>query len=417
MYRKLYRGWSPDITEGAVPGDYLLMGEPIDDNTTEDWNDNLSADQLGDAFPYDYATPPWGAELTCHQDRLYMSRVASTSESYESGLYKDAAAPYTENLSNILFYSELGAPMYFPVVNQIHIGDSAGVVGHCSWREHLFIFKTNGVWVLTGYDESNYDLEFLDTNGLCAYRAYVSSNYGVMWASHRGIMFYDGSKVMTLASYVDGGLTRPTFADGEYPKMAFVNGRYYVMNGTTDLYWLDPETGLWGSEVMGDIGTAGIQGFQRGDKQSHILTMRKWDSTTSASSEISVLHTEEAFDDFDTAGSSTSNYHAPVELVFAPLIPEPDESIRLVNMWVDGTWGDNAVDADKLILYWSTDGADWTSLGLCPEGFRNLPIPQTAKGVPIYLRLNAAYCEDLFLRGIKLNVVRSTRRGTEIDES
>jgi hypothetical protein len=288
------------------------------------------------------------------------------------------------------------------------VGDSAPIVGLCSWRKHLFIFKTNGVWVLTGYDDDTFDLEYLDTNGLCAYRAYASSNAGVIWASHRGIMFFNGSNVQTLTSYVDGALTRPQFADGEYPKMAWANGRYYLLSGT-DLYWWDSEYDVWGQETMGAVGTAGIQGFQLGDKQSHVLCLRKWNNTTSDSNEITALHTEEAFSDFASAGTSDGNYFAPIEVEFAPFIPEPDEDVVVTRFSLDGSWTNNDVAADKMNLYWGTTSAASTELGDAPQGARQYQVPNSVRGNPVYLRLAANYAEDFVLRNVKVEFSKVTR--------
>jgi hypothetical protein len=246
---------------------------------------------------------------------------------------------------------------------------------------------------------------------MCAYRACAAGSEGVMWASHRGIMFYDGSKVTKIADYVDGGLTRPTFADGEKPKMAYLAGKYYFLSGD-DLYWFDAQAAVWGCDTMGPIGSLGIQAFQLGDKQSHILCGRTWDTSTSAEEEITVLHTGEQYSQFAGAGSSTSSLYAPIDIIFAPLVPEPDEQITGMELWLDATWTVNDVTADIPHVYWSNDKmVTWNDAGAAVQQGK-VVLRQDAIGRPLYLRIAANYAKDFQLYGAKVIIRRSQVRGT-----
>jgi len=407
MYRKVYRQQMLDADDSTDFGDYLFL-QRIDDNETLTYIDNTASIDLGETFPYDYAVPPWGNDLCFHQDRLWAARLTQTSESYDRGYAEDPYAPYTKGLSNLVMYTPVGQAVYWPVDNQFRVGDAAPVVGLCSWRNHLFIFKTNGVWVLTGYSDSlsdtsggSFTLEWLDAHGLCAYRAYSASNHGVMWASQEGVMFFDGSKVMMLASYVDGQLTRPTFADGERPKMCVSNGKHYLLSGD-DLWWVDPEAGVWGCETCGDIGYAGIQGFALGDHQAHVLTTREWNDTTSDTEEITVLHTGADLTNYASAGSSVGNLRRNIDLVFAPLVGEPDELWVGQNAWFDGSW------TGTLTLAWSTDNTTWTDIATVDPDFRAVALPPDVQGPVVYLRLYGE-AEDFALHSVKLYAKKSGR--------
>ena len=412
VYRKLYRASSPSTDDGAQVGAYRLVAR-LEGARATSYEDNTPDAQLGDTFDCDYAVPPYGKELCAHNERFFMARVTQTSESYTRGLYYDPNAPYTTGLDNKVYYSELDAPWYWPTENVLTVGDSNPVVGLVSWREHLLIFKPNGVWVFTGWDETSFDLNFLDSHGLCAYRAYATCGEGVMWASTEGLMWFDGSKVMKLASFVEGALTRPTFADGEAPKMAYANGRMYFKSGT-DLYWLEPGTAVWGRDSHGPIGTGGIYGFQRGDKQSHLLCRRYWHTSTSDLPEITVLHTEEAFPNFNADGPTGSDYRAPISIIFAPITPDPDEEIILHEVWVDGTFTSTGLAANDPHVYYSDDDmATWTDLGAMPVSNGKLTCSQAVRGKPLYLKIEATKAPDFMLRAIKLYITRRQPRGTQ----
>jgi hypothetical protein len=223
-------------------------------------------------------------------------------------------------------------------------------------------------------------------------------------------MFYDGSGVRMLASYVDGGLQRPQFSDGESPKMCFANGKYYFLSGT-DLWWLDAASSTFGTDTMGPIGPAGIQGVQLGDGQAHVLAQRMWDTTTSALQQFTVLHTGEQFTNFAGAGSYPTSYYAPIDLIFAPIVPEPDQEVTVQEVWLDASWNANATPADAPMLYWSDDGMQsWNLAGPAPQGNMKLGF-RGAKGGPMYLRLQANYAQDFHLYGAKVLLDVSQTRG------
>lgn len=400
-YRKLYR----NLNGGEY--DFLVR---IDDNTTTTYNDTMPDTSLGETFPYDYAIPPWCKDMVLHNDRAFFFRVTQTSTSYTVGLYHDASAPYTTGLDNTVFYSELGKPWYCSIFNQFKVGDAAEALGGCSWHDQLFIFKTNGVHVYSGWTDETFDLQPLDDHGACAYRAWCAGSQGVMWASHDGLMFYDGAKVTMLASYTDGGLTRPRFDDGEYPKMCFSHGKYYFTSGD-DLWWFDAQRAVFGCDTMGPIGNLGIQAFQLGDGQAHVLCGRTWDSSTSGGQEISVLHGGEDFTNFAGEGSSSTDYYAPIDIIFAPLVPEPDQLFTALEIWLDASWTSSGDSTRDPKVYWSNDDmATWTEAGAAPQGNGKLVL-RDVQGAPIYLRIQATEAPDFCLYGAKVMVSRKQARG------
>ncbi len=409
MYRKLYRGFTTDASAGAEMGEYDFVAR-IEDNTTTTFTDTLASSGLGATFPYDYAIPPWCEDMVLHNDRAFFFRVTATSESYTAGLYYDASAPITTGLDNTVFYSELGAPWYCSIFNQFRVGDAALAVGGCSWRDQLFIFKTNGVHVYSGWTDETFDLSPLDDHGACAYRAWAAGSQGVMWASHDGLMFYDGAKVVMLASYTDGGLTRPRFDDGEYQKMCFSHGKYYFLSGT-DLWWFDAQKAVFGCDTMGPVGDLGIQAFQLGDGQAHVLCGRTWDSSTSGGQEITVLHGGEDFSNFAGKGTGSTDYFAPIDIIFAPFVPEPNDMFTVTEIWLDASWTSSGDTTKDPKVYWSNDDmATWTEAGAAPQGNGKLVL-RDVQGAPVYLRILATEAKDFRLYGAKAIVPSKQQRG------
>jgi hypothetical protein len=180
--------------------------------------------------------------------------------------------------------------------------------------------------------------------------------------------------------------------------MAFSHGRYYFLSGD-DLWWFDAQTAMFGCDTMGPVGDLGIQAFQLGDGQAHVLCGRTWDSSTSGVQEITVLHTGQEFAGYKTEGTSTSAYFAPVDIIFAPIVPEPDQIAQAVEMWMDATWTDDGNEAE---IYWSTDGTTWTLAGTAPQGNNKVVFRQDVQGAPLFFRLLASYAKDFHLHGAKV---------------
>jgi hypothetical protein len=301
--------WGPTAIAGAHKAVGLGLYQYVDSvpchvNTSgvmtgaTTYEDNIPSYALGEAAPYDYALPPWGAEVCFRGDRLWMARMTRTSASYTT--------QYTDNLQNTLYYSALIAPAYWPGDFMMQVGGATPIVGLHSWNQYLFIFKPDGVWVLSGYNDAvtlpptgDFSLRQLDANGACAYNAWASSQAGVMWWSSQGLMFFDGSVVHKLVPSVDSALTAPVFSDGVEPKIAYHRGRYYVLSDE-GLYWWDPLANTWGCEQTGPI-TGGIRGVSLGEKQTHLLCLKAWEATTDTP-EITVLHTGRAY------GSNPAHY-------------------------------------------------------------------------------------------------------------
>jgi len=421
--RRIYRAYSPEIgTMEAGPvwgwwgerksrrrqvvlGSYQYVGEvPVTTSEVTTFDDDVPNYLLGEAMPYDYALPPWGKEICFHRDRLWMTRITKTSESY--------ATTHTTEQQNLLYYTPVAAPAYWPEDYVFKVGDGAPIVGLHSWRDYLFIFKTNGTWVLSGYDDADWNLERLDDNGMCAYHAVASSHAGVMWWSAKGLMFFDGARVQTMVPSFDVALTPPKFSDGEKDNwIAFHRGRYYILSAG-NLFWYEVETDTWGAEEGGPI-NGGLRAVNLGENQCHLLCKREW--ATGGGSEITIVHTGRCWDDYASAGTLASDYHAPVDIRFRPLIAGPEEEIELLEVWVDGNWTDNAVAEDHLKLMVSNDADSWTTVGDLVHIYEgdtaraNL-VRETCVGNPLYVRFSGNYAAEFRLYLVRFHYVRRQRR-------
>jgi len=421
---KIYRAYTPEIGGETVVPDDLHAGEidyaasaevglglfqyvdSVDLGTSFDgtYEDNVPGSSLGEAMPYDYALPPWAKELVFHNERLFATRITKTSASYPT--------TYTTDLRNYLYYTPLSAPAYWPQDYVFKVGDAAPIVGLHSWRDYLLIFKTNGTWVLSGWDDETFTLERLDDNGMCAYHAVASSHAGVMWWSAKGLMFFDGARVQTMVPSFDTALTPPKFSDGEKSNwIVFHRGRYYILSDG-NLYWYEVETDTWGAEESGTI-SGGLRAVNLGENQYHLLCQREW--APKGGSEITLVHTGRTWEDYASAGTSASDYHAPVDIRFRPLIAGPEEEIELLQVWVDGNWTDDGVEGHHLSLMVSNDAETWTTVGDLSHIYESTVaranlVRETCVGNPLYVRFSGTYAADFRLYLVRFHYVRRQRR-------
>ncbi|GAF70221.1 unnamed protein product, partial [marine sediment metagenome] len=159
--RKLYRAYTDAITQGARGLSFQFLAE-IPDNTTTTYIDDALQESLGLVQVFDHAFPPRGDILAWHNNRVFMANCSSSSRAY---------ADYdTTNLRNVVFFSELNEPYYWPSVNYFRVGDETDIKALVPWRNFLLIFKENSVWALFGYTADEMQLEQISAEVGCTNR-------------------------------------------------------------------------------------------------------------------------------------------------------------------------------------------------------------------------------------------------------
>lgn len=407
--KPLYRAFTPDTDADARGADFHWVAD-IDADVTEYLDDTLPA-SLGETIAFDHALPPRGGAMAWHQDRMYMTRLSCTSRSYDD--YE------TSGIGNMLAYSEIDEPYYWPAQNIIRIGDDSAIVALHSWRHWLLVLKEHSLWALTGYDpDSDFTVTLLDPDiGIANKGAVASGPRGVVWKSSQGIMFWDGGTIRSIYDY--RFLPTSPALDEDYPTVCFHRGRFYILQDLKILTW-DPDGDTWGI-MPGRVRTLGIQNFDFGRQQSHILTTMLWKSMLDEGDpgELIALHTNRAFANYNGAGSTYSDYYAAVEVTLPPLIAPPGMVVQPLEVWIDGSWTHVEDEDTHVKLYLNTSanyathpwGEGAATAEDAPQGGDTIGIPGgTAAGV-VYIQLKGEYAKDFELNAVGVVYVVRKAKG------
>ena len=329
-WRRLYRSYTSSIDVGIRGTTYSLLVE-IPDNTTTSIVDDRLQSALGDPHSFDHARPPKGDILVSHKDHLFMAGVSATSDSYTEVT--------TTDLQNLLYYSRLDEPYYWPGDNYIQVGDDSAIVALVSFRDYLMIFKTNSVWMLAGA-EGSFVLRQVDSQvGATDPCSAVASPQGVAWTAPTGLAFYDGQSLQMLyKADSESPFAMPT---SDYPWLAWHDGYLHFMpSGTTAtrlLRW-DSRRDVWEMHYCtktADI--VGIRAFNYGQYQSHILAYL---DVLASTQKILVLHPAKAFANFDVEGTTWTPYFSRVRITLPPIVAAPGREIWIQDIRVDASWAE-----------------------------------------------------------------------------
>lgn len=175
--RNIYR------TEAGGTKFYLLqpiLGTPsINDNVTATFNDNFPDSSLGIELEFDNDIPPVLSMIETHKDRLF-------------GV--DPSFP-----SNLLF-SKLYRHDQWPINNSIPVGldDGDVITALVSFFDQLVIFKRKSIYVLSGDNELNFNLQKAQTDdriGALNNRVPAVIGNKIYFLSERGIYSFDGLRI------------------------------------------------------------------------------------------------------------------------------------------------------------------------------------------------------------------------------
>jgi hypothetical protein len=164
---------------------------------------------------------------------VLVATVNSTEASYlDGGTVEDAAAvvPRADNLAldnsvlpstgtyltlttfkrrlvtaagSTLHFSDLNKPESWPTQNTITIPSGGAITGMSvisyntassgALDEILVIFKERELWIITGTDEDDWELKYIDAVGCPAQTLMVSANGFLAWIDYRGVYLWDGA--------------------------------------------------------------------------------------------------------------------------------------------------------------------------------------------------------------------------------
>jgi len=415
-WRRIYRAYTSDITDGARGSVFGLL-EEITDNTTTTYSDNTQQAYVGLPMAYDHAIPPRGDLLVYHNNRVFMANCSCTSRSYDD--YE------TTGLDNVLFWSELDEPYYWPSVNYLRVGDNTPIKALVSWRDWLFIFKESSVWVLRGYDAADFQLAQLTNEYGCVHQnAAASGPPGVLWRDKGGLCFFNGVGIQVILDYAISSTFGPPATTITQPTIAYHRSKFYILEGNYLLTY-DPEPQRWGYRDF-DETTVGIRAFNFGRYQSHLLSYWVWKT---GSSYLGVLDTGKEFGHYADQGTTTSvNEFAPVQITLPPLLARPGEEIVPVEVWIDGTWTAHATTTRRPYIYLNDD-ADysatagqnaWAAATFAPKDGNVIGVPQgytydstgkTNAFKTLYIQIKATEAEDFVLTAVGLRFKRRSARG------
>jgi hypothetical protein len=341
-------------------------------------------------------------------------------------------------LENVLFYSQVAEPWYWPAENRIEVGSSAPILGLASWHDQLVVLKEDSVWLLTGYGESEFRLtQVPGARGLIG-KHFAVSPYGILWAGHGGWELFDGQQVREIIRYSEfsaytyeiqdiGPPVPPQSYLGEIegPAVTWHSGRFYMMAGSNEycLCW-SPETDTWELRHM-PVSRIGLRSWNYGTYHSHIMTVLQWatPATLAMGQEYLTIVDSEYMPNNapnghygDSEGTSTSDFFGNVRIELPPIVAEPGEMVNPLDVWVSGQWtvpqtGGLPDTTNDLHLYVSKgENEAWTDLGVVTQNSR-MGIPAGYACPRLRLLLSGVRVQNFALQAVTVEYQRRTARG------
>lgn len=338
-----------DRTGGVTRAGFRFVAQIAHGTLTYD--DLLADYELGEELWFDRASPPLGTLCEWHKDRMFMAGCVKGSPSYSgynSGYW-----------GNVLLWSELDEPYYWPGENMLIVGDDTEITGIVSWRDHLVILKENSIWVLTGYDQEDLVLEQVAAHvGSVADNAQAAGPEGVLWAAPDGYYFYNGGEPRRILQSSPFSPWGQHATAAVIPTIAYHSKRFYILQLG---YWLEwePTEDQWSyfkCELKDAAGyQVGFRSYDFGEAQSHLLTRMAWE--VDGDQEITVLNSTGDIANGDAMGTEESDLHAPVKLTLPHIEAPLGSELVPLEVIVDGSWeeGEPGPPADSLDAWFTCD--------------------------------------------------------------
>jgi len=286
----------------------------------------------GDSLGYGAWPDPLDADLSTNRCSIYLNGLVTQT---------DAA-----KLGNVLYWSELAEPYYWPGQNYVRVGADDPITALASWRDQLYIFKAAQIWVLSGYDRDTWVLEKLaDCEGVLAdygeSQAQVAVGAeGVVWCSRQGVYAYDGTEIVQV---LPKGEQRGEPYGWMGSMVAYADHTFYIRVWVpADLTWhllrWRVDAGTWQDAYFAAAASAypRLLGESAGPYQTCLLAYMPW--VAGGENEITVLDLVQEVGGADAEGEACSDLYAPVAITLPPLIAPPGYDLIPLEVWVDGTW-------------------------------------------------------------------------------
>lgn len=160
-------------------------------NGTSTYSDTTADSDLGDSIQLFHSIPPTFKKILVHKNKIFA---------------------FEENSTN-LWYSYDYNGWYWPQGEfggldfrvQVNKDDGDYIKNIVSYVNGLLIFKENSVWVLEGYDESDFFLRQIDYNehiGCVGINGAINVNNNIYFVDKKGIYVTDGNSFQNISSPV-----------------------------------------------------------------------------------------------------------------------------------------------------------------------------------------------------------------------
>lgn len=348
--KRIYRAYTPDTSPGAQGAEFYYIATVADGVTTYD-DDDVPPYAVGTAPAFDHARPPAAKYACWHKERVWLAGASEGSQDY--------ANYSTGYWLNVLFWSEIDEPYYYPGANTLRVGDDTPITGLASWGDSLVVFKANSVWQVRGWSNNDIRVDLITSQvGALANSSQCAAPPGVLWQASDGYYLWDGAEIRRVVEVRTDGPWQLTDPDIEAPTIAYHAGRFYIAQTGGWMEW-EPSRDCWcyhEADLTDDDGeTAGFRTYAWGAYQSHVLTRMPW--TSGGDQEITVLDAGNAFDNGSTAGTTYSALRAPVQITLAPLEAPPGHQIVPMEVWADCEYTDDATANRRPKLFLNADAS------------------------------------------------------------
>lgn len=219
-----------------------------------------------------FQAPVGVAAVETHRGRLFAGRG-----------YINTSSISAQWCTTAVFWSYPGNPSYWPTNNYLLIDGEFEdpIMGMCSTRQGLLVFKKRKTYMITGYDESSFAVELLSSSiGLTHSQSILDIDDVVVWHSSEGIMMWDGAKIVDISEpSIDTGISSELdnefsdFAfDGwpvELPSISYAGNYVFLHQGSIlqedkhPIWVYNRLTRAWSTMAMGDDTLASPNGLDQ----------------------------------------------------------------------------------------------------------------------------------------------------------
>lgn len=160
-------------------------------------------------YARNFVRPPFGRHISTHKARMWVANVKYQYWDTAAWVNVQTLAPHR------VYFSEVNEPGVFLATSWVEIDptDGDGVTGIVSFKNKvLIVFQANSMWAISGGDEErgpgvpDISIENISTDIGCVAPDSIQICEGrIVWLSHRGVYFYDGTMPKPLKSdNIDG---------------------------------------------------------------------------------------------------------------------------------------------------------------------------------------------------------------------